>query len=217
MLKKLLISPFFGQYPSWIDKYRQNCRKLKKYGWDFLIPHNLDKFSQLIKEKLGINPHITEGTCKASDFRPALGLILADYIKGYDFWGYTDLDCIYGRLDKFITDDLLTNCDIYSNDIGQMCGPMSLYRNIPEVNNLFKQHPHWQSIMESIKHHAFDEQGMGQTVQKCTGLRVHYHHWEGNNPNDATHLSFKGDSLFDGEDEIMYFHFNRLQPKKWVI
>lgn len=217
MLKKILISPFFGEYPPWIDKYRENFRNLKKYGWDFLIPHNLNLFSRLIKEKLKITPHITQGTCKASDFRPALGLILEEQLKNYDFWGHTDLDCIYGRLDKFITDSLLSNCDVYSNDIGHMCGPMSLYRNIPKVNNLFKDHPHWQSIMEHPNHHAFDEQGMSEVVQTHPELRVEYHHWEGKNPNDVSHLSYENGTLFDEKHEIMYFHFNRYKSKRWPI
>jgi len=215
-MKKILISPFFGKLPPWIEEYKKNCEALKKHGWDFLILTDLDEFTKLIKEKLGVEPHIVEGTCKASDFRPALGLILEDQLKDYDFWGHTDLDCVYGRLDKFITNRLLEGCDIYSNDIGHMCGPMSLYRNTPKVNNLFKETHNWKLMMEDPFHFAFDEQGISEVIKRHPELRVEYHHWQGKNPDDISHLSYKNDSLFDRKDEIMYFHFNHIKTK-WPV
>ena len=96
-MKKILISPFFGKLPPWFGEYKKNCLALKKYGWDFMVLNDLEEFNNLIKLKLGVNPNIKEGTCKASDFRPALGVILEDQLKDYDFWGHTDLDCVYGR------------------------------------------------------------------------------------------------------------------------
>jgi len=215
-MKKILISPFFGKLPPWIEEYKKNCMTLKKYGWDFLILDDLDLFKKMIKDKLGVDAHIKEGTCKASDFRPALGLILEDQLKDYDFWGHTDLDCVYGRLDKFITNRLLEGCDIYSNDIGHMCGPMSLYRNTPKVNNLFKETHNWKLMMEDPFHFAFDEQGISAVINRHPELRVTYRHWEGKSPDDISHLSYKNDSLFDGKDEIMYFHFNHIKTK-WPI
>lgn len=216
-MKKILISPFFGKLPPWFNEYKKNTENLKKYGWDFLVLTDLDEFIKLIKEKLGLEPHIVEGTCKASDFRPALGIILEDRLKNYDFWGHTDLDCIYGRLDKFITNQLLENCDIYSNDIGHMCGPMSLYKNTKKINNLFKEYLGWQSMLESANHYAFDEQGVSTILSQHPELKIIYKHWEGKSPDDISHLSYKHDSLFDGEDEIMYYHFNHLHPKKWPV
>jgi hypothetical protein len=215
MLKKLLISPFFGKLPDWFDLYKEKCRVLKSYGWEFLVVTDLKDFSHRIKKKLGVEPNIIEGTCKASDFRPALGLLYQDKLKGCDFWGHTDLDCVYGRLDKFITDELLSHCDIYSNDLGHMCGPMSLYRNADSINHLFTLHPDWRGILENPIHQAFDEQGISEIVNQCTDLKVEYHHFEGHDPNVTSNLSYKDGSLYDDGEEIMYFHFNR--SKVWPL
>jgi hypothetical protein len=212
-MKKLLITAFFGQLPEWIDKYKENIKHLRN-GWEVMIVTDKEDFIKRAK-KLGINADIVDGTCKASDFRPALGLLYQDKLKGYDFWGHTDLDCVYGRLDKFITDELLKNCDVYSNDIGHMCGPMSLYRNTDSINHLFTLHPDWQGIMENPNHQAFDEQGISNIVKQCSDLRVQYHHFEGHNPNITKYLSYKDGSLYDNGEEIMYFHFNR--SKIWPI
>ena len=35
---------------------------------------------------------------KLCDFRPAFGEIFADELAGYDFWGHSDLDLIFGQI-----------------------------------------------------------------------------------------------------------------------
>jgi hypothetical protein len=35
---------------------------------------------------------------KLCDFRPAFGEIFADELTGYDFWGHSDLDLVFGRI-----------------------------------------------------------------------------------------------------------------------
>ena len=37
-----------------------------------------------------------EDAYKLTDFKPAYGEIFQDYIIQYDFWGFTDIDLIYG-------------------------------------------------------------------------------------------------------------------------
>jgi hypothetical protein len=43
------------------------------------------------------------------EFKPALGHIFAEYLKGYSHWGYSDLDILFGDLPRFITQDELTD------------------------------------------------------------------------------------------------------------
>ena len=40
-----------------------------------------------------------------------MGYLLEDQIKVYDFWGFGDLDVIYGNLREYYTDLLLDNSD----------------------------------------------------------------------------------------------------------
>lgn len=71
---------------------------------------------------------------KLCDFRPAFGLIFADYLKEYGFWGHMDNgDTILGDLRKFITDDILNTYDKI-----HIYGHLTLFRNETENNNRFR-------------------------------------------------------------------------------
>src|ERR1700733_7181049 len=132
-ITKLLIVPFFGSLPEWYDKYTP------PKGYDLLLDQDLEGFKQRVRSVLGFDPDIKSGTGKPWDFRPTLGLLYAHEAKGYDFWGHTDLDCVYGDVDKWVTDDFLSNLDVHSNHNTYVCGCWALYRNTEKVNNLFKE------------------------------------------------------------------------------
>lgn len=70
---------------------------------------------------------------KFCDCRVFFGILYEELLKGYDFWGYCDIDLVFGDLRKFITDDVLEKYDrIYKN------GHLSLYRNNEYINHLFE-------------------------------------------------------------------------------
>ncbi len=77
-------------------------------------------------------PCSLEAPYKLCDYKVAYGLIFEDYLKEYDFWGYCDVDVIFGDIRKFITDDILDRYDRILN-----LGHFTLYRNIPCVNRAF--------------------------------------------------------------------------------
>lgn len=91
---------------------------------------------------------------KFCDFRPAYGEVFAEYLKGYDFWGYTDMDMVYGDLRKWLTDELL---DKYNHIFGR--GHMSLYRNQSEINSIYRQiqEPSYKQVFTFSEGCAFDE------------------------------------------------------------
>lgn len=217
-LKKLFIVPYFGEAPEWIDRYRQNCKGLKKFGFDWLVYTDETGFSQLVREKLGVTvPKKYTDRRKPCEFRPALGVIFDEYIKGYDFWGHTDLDVVYGRLDKFVSDEFLADCDVFANDPGTVCGPFSLFRRSEEVNQVFRLHPNWREVFEDSEYQCFDEIGFSETLNQ-QNLKIKYRFWQSH--DDMTEhfppkVRLENGSLYDGAKEIMMFHFRR--TKKWPL
>ncbi len=93
---------------------------------------------------------------KLCDFRPAYGEIFQEYIKGYDFWGHCDNDQIFGDIRHFITDDIL---DRYDRIL--FCGHFTLYKNTPEVNQVYKKVSplSYKTVFSSSKNFCFDEAG----------------------------------------------------------
>lgn len=69
---------------------------------------------------------------KLCDYKPVYGNAFKDYFKDYDFWGYADLDLVFGNLRKFFTEDVLNKYDkIYHQ------AHLSLYRNCEKMNNIY--------------------------------------------------------------------------------
>lgn len=96
---------------------------------------------------------------KLCDFRPAYGEIFHEYLTGYDFWGYCDIDLLWGDIRNFITDDILIKYDkIYTH------GHCSLFRNTCEVNSWYRTlnnngWQNWRDVFISKDACCFDEWG----------------------------------------------------------
>lgn len=70
---------------------------------------------------------------KLCDFRPIYGKLFQQYINGADFWGFGDIDLIYGDIRQFITENVLQNYDLISG-----WGHLTLVRNNDYWNNFYK-------------------------------------------------------------------------------
>lgn len=145
MKKVCIILCYFGKFPETIDTFWYSCKANPEFNWLIFtdcetenVPENvkvvktsLDKIKQLAEKKLQLAINL-ESPYKLCDYKVAYGLIFEDYLKGYDFWGYGDLDVVYGDLKAFITDELLDKYDkIYP------LGHLSLLRNNEECRRLF--------------------------------------------------------------------------------
>ena len=90
------------------------------------------------------------------EFKPALGVIFNDYIETYSHWAIADLDILIGRLQNVITPKMLMTYDIYSSSFGDswrlyMRGQLTIHRNIPFINNIWKHCTHLSQIGERIE------------------------------------------------------------------
>ena len=213
MLHKLFICPFFGPLPHWMPKYIDHLGHLKNHGYDFLITHDLEDFNERCEKKLGFKSTIVPGTGKLWDYRCALGELYEEEIKGYDFWGHTDFDCVYGDVSKWVTDEFLGELDIHSNHHSYICGPWTLYRNTPHINSLFRKSPVWKERMLETKPSGWVEFEFSRTVESYP--RYKYTYWQGIDPQDTSSITFDGTRLFDHGTEVMMVHFNR--NKVWPL
>lgn len=91
---------------------------------------------------------------KLCDYKPSYGEVLHSYIKGHDFWGHCDLDLVFGDIRSFITDEIL---DKYDRILSR--GHLSIYRNTPEVNSIYRmlKTPSYKYVYSCRRGFAFDE------------------------------------------------------------
>ena len=145
-MKAVFIIPYYGKFPGYFELFLKSCENNPEYEWiifsdihiNYKFPANVqyidmsfEKLKQLIQDKLNISI-ILNTPYKLCDYKPAYGYIFQDYIKEYDYWGYTDVDLLFGNLKRFIPYEKIKNYD----KIGYL-GHLTLYRNSPEINNLF--------------------------------------------------------------------------------
>lgn len=164
--KVKIISCYFGKLPVTYELWADSCGKNPEF--DFLLVTDQDIISQytnikilkisfaelqkLIKEKVIKDANIPKAY-KLCDFKPTYGLVFADYLKGYAFWGHCDIDMIFGDIGAFINDDILAKYDriLY-------LGHLSLYRNTEKINTLcLKCDLDWHTILTSATNYGFDE------------------------------------------------------------
>jgi hypothetical protein len=62
-----------------------------------------DKLARVLSKLIRQYPYLLV------EFKPALGHIFSEYIKGYSHWGYSDLDILFGDLQRFVTPDELND------------------------------------------------------------------------------------------------------------
>jgi hypothetical protein len=94
---------------------------------------------------------------KLCDFRPAFGFLFSDLLEGYDFYGYGDIDVIYGNIRKFISDELLTQYDAISIRAQYFTGFFAILRNCPKIVQLFRESSDYQLVFQSPGNYCFDE------------------------------------------------------------
>jgi len=220
MLKKLFLVPWFGDFPPWFEQYKANIAPLKELGYDWLFFTDREMFVNRVKKRLDLDINLQPGTSKSHDLRSAFGVLFKDELKGYDYWGITDLDCVYGRVDQFVSDRDLEPLDIWSNHVDYICGPWTLFKHRTKVNTMFARVPGWRDFMQHDTDHPgrWTEQEFTRQVdhEHATGLiRRRYTHFQGKDPNIKENLAYNDGVLKDGDDEIMMFHFNRF--KEWPL
>ena len=242
---KCFIQVWLGMDIPYWDKFVAN-RNLQK-GWKYKIFTNLDVkgkgnvevhkidldwFNKLLKDKLDIepnihfiqapyhdpnNPIITQPSRHIYDYWPTFGYLFSEYLKGYEWWGHTCFDLVYGDLNTYFSDDFLKDCDIFGNDPDAICGPFSLYRNTPEISKLFMEVPKWKELLGSEDNdRPFDEHYMTECVRKARDEgRVNFKSGFYQDHGFEYDLKKEGIKLFNYGKETAMFHFNR--GKVWPI
>lgn len=162
--------PYFGKLPINMKLWLNSCKTNPTIDWllytdDKTIydyPENVKvKYCSFEEIKNRIQKNfdfkiLIDKPWKLCDFRVAYGEVFEEDIKEYDFWGYCDIDVLWGNIRKFITEDILNKYD----KIGFQ-GHSTLYRNNKEVNSRYKnkisKYPSYEIIFTTPQGYCFDE------------------------------------------------------------
>src|ERR1700722_30717 len=175
--------PYFGPLLPWFELFLESCRynpTIQFYLFNdqsisFEYPPNIRsygmtmaEFNQLASQRLRL-PIQVERPYKICDFKPAFGDIFDSFGDDLDFWGYCDIDIIWGNLRQFLTKDLLDSFDVISAGARFMAGPFSLFRNEAAIKSLYKRSKNVEQVMTESGQFGFEELGPHVTWHLQTG------------------------------------------------
>lgn len=169
MKRIAIVICWFGPLPDMFPLWCKSCAANPSVDWLLFtdqepaqVPDNVHvhrtafpELAALARRKLDFPDLSLETPYKLCDYKVMYGVIFEDWIKDYDFWGYCDLDMVFGDLRGFFSDEML---DRYDKLLP--CGHLSLYRNTPEVNARFRlpgSKYSAEEVMRSPWNYAFDE------------------------------------------------------------
>ena len=233
----IVIFPHFGTLPPQYQMWRASA--LYNTDIDFLfftdcdvepaqniIVHKMSfaDFRQMVQKKFDF-PIVLDRPYKICDYRPAFAYILSDYIKGYDFWGWGDLDVVYGNIRHFVTDDVLSHHKMISG-----YGHFTLYRNDEYTNTFFMKevdgYVNYKDAFTQQRSMYFDEyeyKGFGDKWRGChpSDCWLEWPFDNASKPKQSYHFNSltRGwqQVIFEHLDNKLYmlrFHHGRLEKKE---
>lgn len=171
-MKIIFIVPYYGKFPSYFNIFLKSCANNPDYKWliisdnkqNYAFPDNVQyknlpwcELQNLFRSKFDFEISL-ETPYKLCDFKPAYGYLFQEYIKDYDYWGYCDIDLIFGDLKSFLPEGEIKKFD----KVGHL-GHMTIYRNTNEINQLFMStidgYVQYREVFSSNRIFVFDEWG----------------------------------------------------------
>ncbi len=166
----IIIIDYFGKWPDWFPLFLETCRKNPTVNWLFhtdcpfdeyhidnvtFKQTSRDEYVTLVNKKLGVKFRM-KNAYKLCDLRPMYGVLYEEEIAGFDFYGYGDIDVLYGNIRNFYTDTVLQSNVISTHD-WIISGHLALFRNVKWIRNAFKRYKGWRAILENPDSLRFDE------------------------------------------------------------
>tara|TARA_R110000851_G_scaffold327830_1_gene497804 strand:- start:18046 stop:18990 length:945 start_codon:yes stop_codon:yes gene_type:complete len=155
----IFIIPFFGKWPIWFDAHLLSIKANPTVQWLFYTDCNipdkhppnctfvnttLQDMEVLFTKKIGV-PIKIDKPYKLCDLKPSYGHVFEDAIRNFDFWGFTDIDIIWGNIRKDITPEVLIDFDIISSRKDLISGHFNIFRNVDTINKLYQKND-WYKI-----------------------------------------------------------------------
>lgn len=240
-----LITCYMGPLPNYFGMYVASCKKNNSFNFivinDTIAQSSVDGNIQYIKWSLQdlnnfsskrLNENINlKSAWKINEIKPLFGLIFKEDLAKFDFWGWCDLDIIWGDLRKFLNDELLSRYDVITSKVNWTAGHFTLFRNNAICNNLYARFNGVIELLNSPTYYAFEEcchrwNGVIYTFEELqnkklpismfdivkraenTGeIRAHFKDIIREHPQ-AINYTYKNGTLMDLDkmEEFMYYH-----------
>lgn len=166
-----VVIPFFGKWPRFIGPFLKSCEFnpnltvlfITDLKIEFPVPSNVKVIDMSFQEFRAYAERILEVPInlvkpyKLCDLKTMYGVLFADELKGFDYWGHADIDQIFGDLDAVVQPLMDKDYDVITFYKFWIGGAFTLYKNNPRISNLFRESPDWARILLSEECESFTE------------------------------------------------------------
>lgn len=166
----VIIIDYFGVWPEWFPLLLASCRRNPTIQWHMhtdcalpddqptnvkFFPMTFAEYKARVGGALGlslgrIHPY------KICELRTACGVVFEDEIRGFDYFGYGDLDVAYGDMRYFYDAEVLSH-DVISTHEWCTSGHLLLMKNTSILRSAFTHVTRWREYFASPRAHRFDE------------------------------------------------------------
>lgn len=171
MAKTAIIITYFGKWPEWSPLFFHSCGKNPIVDFIFFTDCGLPqtpplnckfinisylKYCKLVSDRLGIE-FMPERAYKLCDLKPFYGFIHAEELLGYDYFGYGDIDLVYGNLQQWLEPFYAGKKDVFSTHSNCVSGHFCLIRNVGRYTLKGFQIKGWKKKLLSLENKVLDE------------------------------------------------------------
>lgn len=183
MNKIAIIVAYFGKFPNYFPLWLKSCGKNPTVDFIIVTDQELNvSYDNIIVKNMQLSDLQKKATVvlgfeaalanpyKCCDYKPLYGVLFAEMLKGYDYWGHCDIDLIFGDLQYFFD-----KYDLYSYDKFGALGHLSLYKNNDMMNNSYKtihDGVDYRKIFTDKNNYGFDELNGIYKIHKYLNIRI---------------------------------------------
>ena len=247
--KIAIICPYFGKLPLNVKYTLESMKRNTFIDWIIFTDDNISNYSftnikfikysfkeieKLIYNKVGT---VIKNVYKLCDYKIVYGKIFEDYLKGYEFWGYCDLDMVFGDLDAYLNkNNLLSQYDKIFD-----LGHFSIIRNDEYLNKLYMHYNNYKKILNSEYIYVLDESypnhlsineimenenfNLYRNRECFSDIKIRYRNFYTleNEKSKYTYFYFNKGKLYkkslteDFQKEILYVHFQKRNFEEYQI
>jgi hypothetical protein len=167
--RAMVLIAHFGALPEWFDIWLHTA-KLNR-GIDFYLYQEVIEscqdgnvfFNKLTLEDFNSLPLLRSEGCairnpyKFCDYKPLIAEAFPRVVSSYEYWGWGDLDVIYGDILSVVGPSFDRRFDYVSTGWQGESGPLGFLKNSEQVNTLWRLLPDVHSQLNNEKYLGIDE------------------------------------------------------------